>query len=170
MHRPAGLVAEPAVVANKSTLGDLVVLELPLQPIELDFRAPSVRLDEHAEVAGVLLVRHEHGHVIDALEIIHAVGLSDIVWPAEYIQNGRVQLGKIGLGRAAADPTSRNTSAEAIVNRMRCTSYLLSSSPTSFDDAKRERRLQSVRGGGATNLLRFKNGRSSRCHERKART
>ena len=30
--------------------------------------------------------------------------------------------------------------------------------------------IQSVRVGGAKNLLRLKNGRSSRCHERKART
>ena len=98
--QPGSLQSRQSLPTN-STLGDLVVLQLPLQPIDLDFRAPSVRLDEHAEVAGVLLVRNEDRDMIDALEIIHAVGLSDIVWPAEYIQNGRVQLGKIGLGQAA---------------------------------------------------------------------
>ena len=69
MHRPARLVAEPAVVANKRTLGDLIVFELPLHPVDLDFRPPSVWLDEHAKVAGVLLVGNEDRDMIDALEI-----------------------------------------------------------------------------------------------------
>src|ERR1700689_2294191 len=86
-HGPLRGLAQTAVLANEALRGGLVALELPIKPAHSNRRGgPAVGVKKSAAVSGVL-IHHHHRDGIDLLEVIHAVGVSDVGRSTEDVEN-----------------------------------------------------------------------------------
>lgn len=74
--------------------GDAIAVKLPLQPIQFYLSVFAARFHEQTDVTSSRLVGHKN-RLLDALEIIQSVWLSDVFGAADDVKNRRVELGQI---------------------------------------------------------------------------
>ena len=101
VHCPAGLAAQPAVPAHECAFA-------PASPSSCH-RSQSISISVPRPLGSMntpkwpalLRSADERRHVGDALEVVEAVWLRDVVGAAEDVEHRRMQLGEVALGQSA---------------------------------------------------------------------
>jgi len=88
VYLPSEVAAKRAVSAGEGSGRNFIVVQLPIQPIDLHLCALGIGHGNQSSVAGPGLIADKHRHRVNVLKVVQSIGLGDILRPAQQIDAG----------------------------------------------------------------------------------